>query len=144
MTTLRIAAIAMAAWVGALVPAGAHAETKGGMSRAVFVERTNPSGARLLEPAQDLRRGDVVVLMVAWDQPAQDGALTVSVSVPRSLAYTSSSRDGLLVSTDGGRRWGRLGSLQHAGRMAAPEDVTNLRWIVPPRSGRITYSARVR
>ncbi|RDC59716.1 hypothetical protein HME9302_00909 [Alteripontixanthobacter maritimus] len=150
MKTARTVAFAfgLTGLIGAIWTTSAAAEVIHAVSRSVYVERTGlitqGRTARTLAPANELERGDVVVLMVEWEKPRDDGDLTVSVAVPRALAFTRSSRAGLTVSADGGRHWGRLGQLRHAGRIASPEDVTNLRWTVPPRSGRITYSARVR
>lgn len=128
-----------------------------GVSRAVYVERvaTAPDGERVrtIAPADELRRGDKVVLMVEWRAADSDAPVIVSSAVPRPLAFQRSSSDAMEVSVDGGRSWGRLGTIRiGAGddrRLASPEDVTHLRWRfaedgAAARAGRVTYSAIVR
>ncbi len=116
------------------------------IGRAVYVERSE-QGARALEPATTLRKGDKVVLVLEWraGQAARRG-FTVQSAVPRPLVYQRAGSDAVEVSTDNGRSWGRLGSLRHGDRVASAEDVTHLRLRVPSRAGagRMTYSAIVR
>ncbi|MFZ1743872.1 MAG: hypothetical protein WAT93_13530 [Pontixanthobacter sp.] len=121
---------------------------------AVYVERmSTDTSARLIEPAQNLRRGDKVILVVEWQSTGRPGDLTVSSTIPKQLAFQRASQDAYAVSVDGGRTWGRIGALKIAiangSRMASVEDVTHLQWRVPStvksgRKGRITYSAIVR
>lgn len=138
-----------------LAASGLAAQT--GVSRAVYVERiaTAPDGERVrtIEPADELRRGDTVVLMVEWRRADPDAPVIVSSAVPRPLAFQRSSSDAVEVSVDGGRSWGRLGTMRIAEggdrRLASPEDVTHLRWrfeegSAATRAGRVTYSAIVR
>ena len=114
------------------------------ISRAVYVARAHDGGVAL-EPAETLRRGDRVVLVMEWDgDPAQP--FTLVSKVPNTLAYQRSGDRNVQVSVDGGRRWGRIGSLRHGDRLAAPEDVTNLRWRIASADdeGMRSYSAIVR
>ncbi len=136
---------------------GVAAQSASGISRAVYVERTatTPDGERVrtIEPAESLRSGDKVVLMVEWRGRRSGDPVTVSSAVPRALSFQRSSSDALEVSVDGGRSWGRLGTMRTADgdgmRLASPEDVTHLRWrfddgSAAPRAARVTYSAIVR
>ena len=140
-----------------LAASGLAAQSASSVSRAVYVERitTAPDGERVrtIEPADELRRGDTVVLMVEWRDARRDAPVIVSSAVPRPLAFQRSSSDAVEVSVDGGRNWGHLGTMrvEDGGdrRLASPEDVTHLRWRFAvdgnaARTGRITYSAIVR
>lgn len=138
----------------ATLAAGATAAQTGvEISRAVFVERKAPVApgrmARSLEPADALKRGDVVVLMLEWSAPGRPDAFIVSSRVPRDLAFRRSGGMQPQVSTDGGKTWGELGTLRIGARKATPEDVTHLRWYVSDAEaalgrGMMSYSAIVR
>ncbi|MCL4671442.1 MAG: hypothetical protein KJZ64_00570 [Sphingomonadaceae bacterium] len=138
----------------ATLAAGATAAQTGvEISRAVFVERKAPVApgrmALSLEPAETLRRGDVVVLMLEWTAPGRPDGFVVSSRVPRDLAFRSSGGMKPMVSTNGGKTWGELGTLRVGTRKATPEDVTHLRWHVSDAEaalgrGVLTYSAIVR
>lgn len=111
---------------------------------AVFIERTRGE-VRSLEQAERVRRGDRVVTIISW-RSARSG-FTVTNPVPRHLAYQGSAVSNEEVSVDGGRSWGRLGELTIGSRQATVEDVTHVRWHVPPTraaAGRIAYSGIVR
>lgn len=149
--------LALAAFVACTIAAPAFGQSAVALSSAVFVERLSHTGdgrvERLVEPATRLTSGDTVVLMVEWHARPESKGFEVSSPVPATLAFQGSSRDGEQVSVDGGRRWGTLGTLTirdgYGMRLAAPEDVTNVRWPVSAReaaqgNGRITYSAIVR
>lgn len=132
-----------------LAASGLAAQSAEGVSRAVYVERiaNAPGGERVrtIEPADELQRGDKVVLVVEWRgrEPAM-----VSSAVPRPLAFQRSSSDAVEVSVDGGRNWGRLGAMRiedrDGRRLASPEDVTHLRWRSAAGETKLTYSAIVR
>ena len=138
--------------VGATAATGALANSPVTLDSAVFVERQRGDNLRSLEPATRLSRGDRVVTIVNWRRMGgalPTGGFTLVNPMPRSLAYQASARDDEEVSVDGGRSWGRIGSLRIAARMATPEDVTHVRWRVQPDhaaagSGRIAYSGIVR
>ncbi|MEP2235385.1 MAG: hypothetical protein ABJM58_05350 [Alteripontixanthobacter sp.] len=144
--------------VSCLLTGGLAAQSALSISRAVYIENRAESSAagtvRAIEPASTLQKGDRVVLLVEWNaaspglQQTARGYL-VSSEVPRHLAFQQSSHDTLEISADGGRSWGRLGTLRIASRLASPEDATHLRWSVAPSRlakgrGRIAYSALVR
>ena len=112
---------------------------------SVFVERSKAQ-SRVLEPASELSRGDRVVTVLTWKRQAPGGQFVVSNPLPRSLYYQGSASDSEEVSIDGGRNWGKLGSLRLGERLATAEDVTHVRWKIesPRTNGRIAYSAIVR
>lgn len=112
---------------------------------SVFVERAKAE-ARILEAPSQLVRGDRVVTVLTWKRQSPGGQFTLANALPSSLYYQGSANDSEEVSIDGGRTWGRLGSLQIGNRFATAEDVTHVRWRVQSNSasGRIAYSAIVR
>ncbi|MGH6787619.1 MAG: hypothetical protein ACREBO_12375 [Novosphingobium sp.] len=114
---------------------------------AVFVERTSDD-SRSLTPAQRLSRGDRVVYVTSWRRIG-GGGFVLTTPLPRDVAYQGSADANEEVSADGGRSWGRLGTLRIGARMALAEDVTHVRWHVVPAlaakgAGRIAWSAIVR
>ncbi len=113
------------------------------VTRSLYVER-NDNGERVLEPANTLRRGDKVVLVMRWTGASETPRTTLASKIPTQLAFQRSGRPPSAVSIDGGESWGRLGELRRDGRVATAEDVTHLRWNVPAHSGTLTYSAIVR
>ena len=114
------------------------------ITRSLFLERAEADGVSL-EPADVLRRGDRVVLVMEWDGRT-DRSFMLTSRVPNTLAYQRSGDRAVEVSVDGGRNWGRIGSLRRGERLAAPEEVTNLRWRIAAAAGATTrsYSAIVR
>lgn len=115
------------------------------LDSSVFVE-SQAAGARVLQPARRLAPGDRVVTVLSWHRQQGDSSFTVTNPMPRTLAYQGSAAEDEEVSVDGGKTWGRLGTLRIAGRMATPEDVTHVRWRIATSgaSGKIAYSAIVR
>jgi hypothetical protein len=119
----------------------------------VFVERFEPAPggriARVLERADRLHSGDRLVFVVSWNR-ADQGRFVVTNPVPPSVVWQPGGTDPTQeVSVDGGHTWGTLATLlvhDAAGwRSARPDDVTHVRWRVPPlRSGQITYRGIVR
>ena len=131
--------LAMALCAGLLASA-AVAQERVAVDRAVYVERS-AGGERTLEPARQLKRGDRVVLMLAWSAD-RDAPFTVSSRVPSALTFKRGGGSDPEVSTDGGRSWAALDPARAA-------DVTHLRWRVTGREARqgrgmLTYSAVVR
>lgn len=128
-----------------LATAAAATESALSIKRSVFVEKPAEDGVSL-EPASRLRTGDKVVLVMQWDGQVETRSFTLASEVPAPLAFQRTSRDGVEVSVDGGRSWGRLGALMVGQRAAAPEDVTHLRWRVAANEapGMFSYSAIVR
>ena len=136
-----------------LLTATAAAQSAVEITRAVYVERegTDRSGRkqRTVEPAEKLRKGDVVVLMLEWSAPDGSESFVVASRIPRDLAFRRSGGRAPQVSTDGGRSWGELGQLRIGPRLATPEDVTHVRWHVSGVDaahgrGTLAYSAIVR
>jgi hypothetical protein len=128
-----------------LAASAAVAEAGVDIDRSVYVERRD-DGVRALEPATTLKKGDKVVLVLAWRAASPGRGFTVESAVPRPLAFQRTASDAVEVSTDNGRNWGRLGELRIGNRLASAEDVTRLRVRVPAKAlaGRISYSAIVR
>jgi hypothetical protein len=131
-----------------------NAQSRPQLTQAMFVEQINDDGAtRAVKRADQLSKGDRVILLVKWNSNSSDTSFTVSSAVPQSLAYERSSLRTQTVSVDGGRNWGYIGELavqdRYGKRLASVEDVTHLRWQVPAQAaaqgrGTITYSAIVR
>ena len=128
------------------------------VANSVYVEREVSNGtgasAHVLEPARALHRGDRLVYVVAWRAPQARGEhLTITNPLPRTIAYERSAGGDEDVSIDGGRSWGKLDALRvrdgAVWRYAMPQDVTHIRWNVPPQlalvgRGRLTWSGIVR
>ncbi|MEW4448151.1 hypothetical protein [Qipengyuania sp. JC766] len=138
--------------VASLFATGVAAQSAIEIQRAVYLQKKTQQAGRIvhsLEPAERLRRGDSVVLMLEWSAPGRSRSFAVSSRVPRDLAFQRSNGRQAEVSVDNGRNWGRLGVLRTGARKAAPEDVTHVRWMVSDAeaafgSGMMTYSAIVR
>jgi hypothetical protein len=131
---------------GLLVLAG-HAQAAISTQSTVFVERVQPDASRRLEPDERLNRGDRVITVVNWQRSSGNGPFVITNPLPSAIAYQASAWDGQDVSVDGGRTWGRLGTLRIGSRTATPEDVTHIRWHITARKhsrGQIAYSAIVR
>ena len=147
----------LAGSLACLMASAALAESAISISKAVFVERAQRSAdgsvMRAIEPASELRKGDKVVLVIEWRSVKEADSFSVSSAVPRTLAFQRAGADQVEISIDGGRNWGRLGTMRtrdrDGDRLASPEDVTHLRWRVADSDaargrGRFTYSALVR
>ena len=138
--------------LGGVLAAPAQAQPNVALDSAVFVEKTRPSGTnaiRTLEKANRLTRGDRVVTLVTWYRLGGSGGFTVVNALPQSLAYQGSAEGVEEVSADGGKSWGRLGTLHKGNRIATPEDITHIRWHVSPveaqsGTGHIAYAGFVR
>ncbi|ABC63126.1 hypothetical protein [Erythrobacter litoralis] len=135
-----------------LAAGGVAANSGVAIEKSVYVERADVRAGkpvRALEPAEEVRKGDTVVLMLEWNAPGRERSFTVSSRVPRDLAFQRSGGKAPQVSIDGGRNWGDLAELRIGARRASPEDVTHLRWQVSNAEaalgrGVLTYSAIVR
>ena len=135
---LALAAVTFAKAMPALAAPGVL------LASDVFVEHSGDSG-RVVERAGRLHPGDRVVTVLTWRRTG-GGQFTLTNPLPRALQFEDSASDAQEVSVDGGRSWGRLGSLRVGNRVASPEDVTHIRWriLTPAPEGRIAYSAIVR
>lgn len=107
------------------------------LQTAVYRERIE-DGARTVAPAQRLASGDRVVTILTWSAP-RAGRYTALSAVPSRLAVESTSREGLEVSTDGGRNWRALADAD-----AVPAGTTHIRWRLNGGEGRLSYRAVVR
>ncbi len=125
------------------IPAQAGAPVA--LNSTVYVEHSDAQ-SRVLQPASRLNPGDRVVTIVTWRREGAGSQFTLSNPLPRSLYYQGSANDDEEVSVDGGKNWGRIGSLRTGDRLATPEDVTHIRWRIMSKqaSGKIAYSAIVR
>jgi hypothetical protein len=145
---MRIALLLIS--LGMLASGAAATQSALTITRSAYLETRTPSGASL-EPVSRFKSGDKVVLVMQWSDQAQTEAsaarpFTLTSKVPPVLAFQKSSRTPLSVSVDGAKSWGRLGELRIGQRLAAPEDVTNIRWQIAAqdRIGTLSYSAIVR
>lgn len=137
---------AVPALLAAAMSLGAHAAPRVALASDVYVEKAAESG-RVLQPAAQLRPGDRVVTIVTWKRATGGGeTFTVTNPLPPALQFEESADERQDVSVDGGRNWGRIGTLRMGGRLATPEDVTHVRWrvITPAPRGSLAYSAIVR
>lgn len=107
------------------------------LQTAVYQERFE-DGARTVAPARRLASGDRVVTILTWSAP-RAGSYTAVSAVPSRLAVESTSREGLEVSTDGGRNWRALHDAD-----AVPAGTTHIRWRLNGGEGRLSYRAVVR
>lgn len=149
-----LSAVFAASLVTAIQPA--QAESIWRPAHAVYVEKSPAAGLRSirsLEPADKMISGDRVVLVLDWRAPEKPGGFMLTSPVPKPLSFERSSNGMEEISVDGGRSWGRMGTLLirdgDGTRLAGPEDVTHIRWRIPAQtaargSGRIAYSAIVR
>ncbi|GGB99423.1 hypothetical protein GCM10011494_17360 [Novosphingobium endophyticum] len=149
MSCRIVVAISLALAAPPLLAERAQARPAVATDSAVFVERVMPDSSSRLEPAVRLSRGDKVVTVVTWYRMGGDGGFVITNPLPAGLAYEDSASDRQDVSVDGGRTWGHLGTLRIGNRLAAPEDVTHVRWRIPPGTaargrGEIAYSGTVR
>ena len=138
----------------AVTASSAHAEPRVALDSAVFVERQLPGSVRSLEPVSRLNRrrpGRHHRHLAPGKRPNRrhGGGFTVTNPLPRAIAYQGSAQDDEEVSIDGGRSWGRLGTLRIGDRLASAEDVTHVRWRVGSGhaargEGQIAYSGIVR
>ena len=123
----------------------AAAQSALSIKRSVYLETRSEAGTSL-SPAKTIKSGDRLVMVMQWPGTEAPRSFTLASKVPSTVLYQRSSRDGAEVSVDGGRKWGRLGQLSVGERLAAPEDVTNVRWRIATakRPGTLSYSAIVR
>lgn len=143
-----------------VVPAAALASGDVRTSASIFVERTAPAanGARRvrLEPARQVSPGERLIYVVEYRNTGKRpvSGFTVTNPLPRTVRLDETMDGSELVSIDGGRSWGTLGTLRvtfsdGSWRPANPDDVTHLRWRVGDRlmqgeTRRVTFRAIVR
>lgn len=150
---------ALVAILAAASPASGNAQAGIALDTQMFVERVttdvNGRARRILMEADRAARGDSLVFVVNWrhdgGQPVSGIALT---NIVPDRVRIDPADAAMLVSVDGGVRWGRLDQLWlptplGGTRRATAEDVTHVRWTMPGRiapgqSGRISYRGTVR
>jgi hypothetical protein len=125
----------------------------------IFVERTSVGAdgheRRVLAAPSKLGEGDSVIFLVRYRNTGAAPVSNVALvsPVPRSVRIDADRPD-LLVSVDGGARWGRLSDLSvrtplGGTRRAVAEDITHIRWsprapIAPGEAGQLSYRGTVR
>jgi uncharacterized repeat protein (TIGR01451 family) len=119
--------------------AAALAATPLQLSSDVFVERqivrADGSKSVVLEPPHLVTPGDNLVFVVKYRNAGATTAsnFVVTNPLPAAVAFNGTSDGVELVSVDGGKSWGALGSLRIAKadgttRPAQRTDVTHLKW----------------
>jgi len=140
----------IALWAALACPTAAQAAPPAiTTDSTVFVERREDDASRRLEVANSFGKGERVVTVLRWQRRKGTGGFVITNPLPRAIAFQASSTESESVSIDGGRSWGQLGQLRIGNRLASPEDVTHVRWRIPPRlaalgKGQIAYSGIVR
>lgn len=95
--------------------------------------------------------GDVIVFTHDYanngSQPAT--GFLINNPISQQIEYIDSPDANIVVSVDGGTTFGKLGSLQVAGRAATASDVTHLRWtfaqpIQPGQKGKVSFRGRLK
>lgn len=132
----RIAAPALLAT--ALLAAAAPLRAEDVAVESMVYRERSAEGAMQIAPATRLAAGDRVVTILRWNAPLGTRHTAVS-AVPAGLSIESMSREGLDISTDGGRSWRRLADAEEV-----PAGTTHLRWRIGGGEGRLSYRAVVR
>lgn len=130
------------------------------VDNAVLIERlsTDRTGQKhlILEPAEAFRAGDRLIYVLTYRNTGQTNAanLVLTNPLPAAVAFQGTADGQEIVSVDGGRTWGQLGSLkvrddEGSYRKASLEDVTHIRWkiadaIPAGQAGQLTFRAVVR
>ncbi len=142
-----------------LAMANASAQPGLDLRSQIFVERThsdaNGRESRMLSVPGQIARGDRLVFILRYRNAgrAPVGGYAVTNPVPSTLRIDP-DQNAMLVSVDGGRTWGRLGTLLlptplGGMRRATAEDITHIRWplfgaVAPGSGGQVSYRATVR
>lgn len=155
----RLRFLPLAALAALSAPAAALARQPIMLNSDVYVERIstdlNGRERRVLASAPQVGPGDRLVFVLRYrnggSAPVNDFAVTNPV--PAGVRIDPTDRD-MLVSVDGGQRWGKLDSLWvrtplGGTRRATAEDITHIRWTIrstigPGDGGRIAYRGIVR
>jgi hypothetical protein len=147
--------MAVAACVALHAIPAAHADTARGVAldTQMFVERTrtdlNGRTRRILTSPARLSRGDQLIFIVNWRNRGARPMRDLALSVPDTVRIDPTD-PAMEVSVDGGSHWGRIGDLWLPTplgglRRATAEDVTHVRWAIPPATGgRVSYRGTVR
>ena len=140
--------------------AAAAAADSVSLSSTIFVERviTDAAGrtAVVREAPNVVTPGDKLVFQLSYRNagPAPATGFTVTNPVPAAVAFAAAEGEGVDLSIDGGRSWGKLAALtvlQADGgrRQARPEDVSHVRWsfarpIPAGATGQLSFRGTVR
>ena len=133
---MRTALILLSA---ALAPAPALAANQVALDNSVFVERvtTDASGKQrvLLEEPKIVVPGDRLVFVLNYRNASAQAAdrFVVTNPMPSAVRFADTGDAQSIVSVDGGRTWGTIGTLtvplaDGTRRPAQPADVTHIRW----------------
>lgn len=143
-----------------LGPVAVHAADSVRLDSRVFVERIEQPArgnriAVLTEPAIVVP-GDRLVYRVSYENAGKSDArgLVVTNRISPAVAFQAADRRDVVVSVDGGARWGALSALRirdadGTWRNARPEDVTHVRWRIagptpPGGKGFVSFRGIVR
>ncbi len=124
------------------------------MAIETSVDENGNEITKLVEPAL-IVPGDRLMLAVEYSNGGSEPAdnFVITNVVPAAVRFASDAPADLIVSVDGGTKWGTLDSLTIAEadgteRAAKPDDVTHVRWtlasIAPGDAGRVEYPAVIR
>lgn len=120
-----------------------------------FVEKTitdsNGQSKTTLLSTNIVVPGDIIVFthdyVNSGDRPT--AGYLINYPLSKQIEYIDSPDANISVSVDGGTTFGKLGSLQVAGRAATASDVTHLRWtfaqpIQPGQKGKVSFRGRLK
>ena len=143
-----------------LAPAAAAAADSVSLSSEIFVERvkTDAAGkaAIVREAPKVVTPGDKLVFQLSYRNAGAAPAtgFTVTNPVPAAVAFAAAEGDGVDLSIDGGKSWGKLAALtvvegDGTSRPARPEDVSHVRWsfarpIPAGATGQLSFRGTVR
>jgi uncharacterized repeat protein (TIGR01451 family) len=135
MNTMKI----LLALFALLAPVAASAANDVSLTSKVYVERVKPGAdgkpVTVREEPGVVTPGDRLVFVLSYRNGGAEPAtgFTLTNPIPPSVAFTGSDDASAVVSVDGGKSWGPLGSLKVANpdgssRSAVAADVTHIRW----------------
>jgi uncharacterized repeat protein (TIGR01451 family) len=122
-----------------LAPVAASAADNVSLTSKVYVERVKPGAdgkpVTVREDPGVVTPGDRLVFVLGYRNGGGEPAtgFTLTNPIPPSVAFTGSDDASAIVSVDGGKSWGPLGSLKvvqadGTSRPAVAADVTHIRW----------------
>ena len=144
----------------AAVPAAAQSANTVALNSDVMVERTITDAAGrtqvTLETPRVVVPGDQLVFILRYHNNGARAAsdFVITNPLPSSVAFSGAQDATAIVSVDGGRTWGQLGSLtmrnsDGTSRPARADEVTHVRWafaqpIPAGQAGRLMFRGTVR
>jgi uncharacterized repeat protein (TIGR01451 family) len=148
------------AMLALLAPAAAVAADEVRLTSEVLVERSRsqPDGTvqTVREAPSVVTPGERLVFILSYRNEGAAAAtgFVVTNPMPAAVSYAGSASPGEIVSVDGGRNWGELGSLRVRNadgtlRPAVAADVTHIRWrfaapIAAGEAGNLSFQGVVR